>query len=355
MGAALPVRGDVTSVELRRLARLEADGRVACRILALANALDGMSREQAAKQAGMDRQTLRDWVIRFNAEGMDGLRDRPRSGRPAFLDEGQMAAFKALVLRGPNPERDGVSSWTAKDLCRIIENRFGVSYSGNGMLDLLHGLGLSWQKTRPIHPQANPKAQQAFKKNFPALIAEIKAAHPEVRGLEIWFLDEARIGQIGRTCRRWFEKGIRPRGRRDLRHEAVYLFGAVCPDRDHGVALVLPEVSTAAMQAMLDELATAVAPGAHAVVILDRAGWHTAKELSIPTNLTPVFLPPYSPELNAIERVWLYLRERFLSHRLWPTYDDILAACCAAWTRLRGEPGRFRSLCSFDWLTSVTT
>jgi putative transposase len=186
-------------------------------------------------------------------------------------------------------------------------------------------------------------------------MAEIKAAHPEAHGLEVWFLDEARVGQTGRTCRRWFEKGIRPRGRRDLRHEAVYLFGAVCPERDHGVALVLPEVSTAAMQAMLDELATAVTPGAHAVVILDRAGWHTAKELSIPANLTPVFLPPYSPELNAIERVWLYLRERFLSHRLWPTYDDILDACCAAWTRLRSEPGRIRSLCSFEWLAPVTT
>jgi transposase len=74
------------------------------------------------------------------------------------------------------------------------------------------------------------------------------------------------------------------------------------------VALVLPEVSTAAMQAMLDELAAAVTPGTHAVVILDRAGWHTANELTIPANLTPVFLPPYSPELNAIERVWLYLR-----------------------------------------------
>ena len=186
-------------------------------------------------------------------------------------------------------------------------------------------------------------------------MAEIATAHPEAQGLELWFLDEARVGQTGRTCRRWFEKGIRPRGRRDLRHEAVYLFGAVCPERDHGVALVLSEVSTAAMQAMLDELALAVTPGTHAVVILDRAGWHTAKELSIPANLTPVFLPPYSPELNAIERVWLYLRERFLSHRLWPTYDDILDACCLAWTRLRSEPGRIRSLCSFDWLTSVTT
>jgi hypothetical protein len=103
-------------------------------------------------------------------------------------------------------------------------------------------------------------------------MAEIKATHPEARDLEVWFLDEARVGQTGRTCRRWFEKGIRPRGRRDLRHEAVYLFGAVCPERDHGVALVLPEVSAAAMQAMLDELAPAVTPGTHAVVILDRAG-----------------------------------------------------------------------------------
>ena len=167
MGAALAVRGDIATEELRRLARLEDDGRVACRLLALANALDGMSREQAAKQAGMGRQTLRDWVIRFNVEGVEGLRDRPRSGRPPFLGEGQMAAFKALVLRGPDPERDGVSSWTAKDLCRMVQDRFGVSYSENGMLDLLHGLGLSWQKTRPVHPQANPKAQQAFKKTSP--------------------------------------------------------------------------------------------------------------------------------------------------------------------------------------------
>jgi putative transposase len=167
MGAALAVRGDIATEELRRLARLEDDGRVACRLLALANALDGMSREQAAKQAGMGRQTLRDWVIRFNVEGVEGQRDRPRSGRPPFLGEGQMAAFKALVLRGPDPERDGVSSWTAKDLCRIVLDRFGVSYSENGMLDLLHGLGLSWQKTRPVHPQANPKAQQAFKKTSP--------------------------------------------------------------------------------------------------------------------------------------------------------------------------------------------
>jgi hypothetical protein len=146
---------------------------------------------------------------------------------------------------------------------------------------------------------------------------------------------------------------MRPRGLRDLRHQAVYLLGAVCPGRDAGVALVLPAVSAAAMQAMLDELGQAVAPGAHAVVLMDRAGWHIAKELAVPANLTPLFLPPYSPELNAIERVWLYLRERFLSHRRWPTSDDILDACCDAWNALVNETGRIRSLCALDWATTV--
>ena len=164
MGAALPVRGDIPAAELRRLARLEGDGRVACRLLALANALDGMSRERAAKQAGMDRQTLRDWVVRFNAEGVGGVRDRPRSGRPPFLREGQMAAFKALVLRGPTPERDGLSSWTAKDLCRLAEKRFGVTYSENGMLDLCTGLISPGRRPDRSIRKPTPRRQQAFKK-----------------------------------------------------------------------------------------------------------------------------------------------------------------------------------------------
>ena len=119
------------------------------------------------------------------------------------------------------------------------------------------------------------------------------------------------------------------------------------------MALVLPMVGAAAMQAMLDELSQAARPDAHAVVLMDRAGWHIAKELTVPDNLTPLFLPAYSPELNAIERVWLDLRERFLSHRFWRTHDDILEACCAAWNALLAEPGRIRSLTAFNWATSV--
>ena len=165
MGAAVPIRDEIPAEELRRWARQESDGRVACRLLGLANVVDGMSREGAARQAGMDRQTLRDWVIRFNAEGVEGLRERPGSGRPPWLGGGQLAAFKALVRRGPDPARDGVSTWRAKDLCRMVEQRFGVRYAENGMLRLLHDLGLSWQKTRALHPEADRAAQARFKKN----------------------------------------------------------------------------------------------------------------------------------------------------------------------------------------------
>jgi transposase len=164
MGAAVPIRTDIEAAELRRLARREADGRVASRLLGLANVLDGMSREAAARAAGMDRQTLRDWVLRFNAEGMAGLHDQPRPGRPTRMTEGQQAAFKAIVLRGPDPEHDGVSSWRIIDLCRIAQERFGVVYREGGMLRLVRSLDLSWQKVRPCHPKADKAAQERFKR-----------------------------------------------------------------------------------------------------------------------------------------------------------------------------------------------
>ena len=101
-------------------------------------------------------------------KGVEGLRDRPRPGRPCALDEGRQAALKALVLRGPKLERDGCVAWRARDLCALVERRFGVRYGESGMLRLLKGLDLSWQKTRPVHPEADPKAQERFKKPCPA-------------------------------------------------------------------------------------------------------------------------------------------------------------------------------------------
>jgi transposase len=161
---AVPIATERTPAELRAMARRERDGRVSARLLALASALDGMSRDEAARAAGMDRPTLRDWVRRYNAQGVEGLRDRPRPGRPCALDEGRQAALKALILKGPKLERDGRVAWRARDLRELVERRFGARYSESGVRRLLHGLDLSWQKARPIHPEADPKAQERFNK-----------------------------------------------------------------------------------------------------------------------------------------------------------------------------------------------
>src|SRR5690349_10031019 len=126
MPAPLPIRPDRDPTELRRLARRERHGRVSACLLALANALDGLPREAAARLAGMTGQTLGDWVHRYNAEGVEGLRERPRPGRPCALDEGQQAALKALVLRGPTLERDGCVAWRARNLCALVERLFGT-------------------------------------------------------------------------------------------------------------------------------------------------------------------------------------------------------------------------------------
>jgi transposase len=146
MPSALAIRTDRDAAELRRLARRECRGRVSARLLALANALDGLPREEAARLAGMTGQTLGDWVHRYNEEDVEGLRDRPRSGRPCALDESQQAALKALVLRGPDLKKDGCVAWRARDLCDVVERRFGVRYREAGMLRLLKSLDLSGRR-----------------------------------------------------------------------------------------------------------------------------------------------------------------------------------------------------------------
>ena len=152
-------------------------------------------------------------------------------------------------------------------------------------------------------------------------------------------------------CHRWWLRGQRPPGLVDQRHTFAYVFAAVEPTAGRDFCLVLPEVSTAAMNVFLARFAATLAANEHAVMVLDGAGWHTSHDLAVPDNLTLLRLPPYSPELNPVERVWLYLRERYLSHRLHASYEAILDAVCAAWRQI--TPERLRSLCSYPWLQQV--
>ena len=167
--------------------------------------------------------------------------------------------------------------------------------------------------------------------------------------MEIWFQDEMRLGQKNGIVRRWARRGTRPRQPADQRYESAYLFGAICPSRGTGAALAMPYADTEAMQLHLEEISRAVARGSHAVLLLDRAGWHTTGNLLVPKNVTLIFLPSRAPELNPVENIWQYLRQTWLSARVFDTYEAVVEAACEAWNKLLAQPATITSIGLRDW------
>ena len=179
-------------------------------------------------------------------------------------------------------------------------------------------------------------------------MAEIEGGLPPGTPIEIWWQDEARIGQKNKITRRWAKRGTRPVAPKDQRTRSAYIFGAICPARGVGAALVLPKCNTAAMTLHLREIATAVAPGAHGVIIVDQAGWHFSKALQIPGNITLLPLPSKSPELNPVENLWQFMRTtgcRTRSSNPTPTSSTTAASLGTASSISRGE------LCPSDYET----
>jgi DDE superfamily endonuclease len=174
-------------------------------------------------------------------------------------------------------------------------------------------------------------------------------AKGEARGkpVEIWFADEARVGQKNKITRRWARRGTRPSAPKDQRTQAAYIFGAICPAQGKGAGLVLPRCTSEGMSLHLAEIGQAVAPGAHALV--DRAGWHQSRRLVIPANITLVPLPAKAPELNPVENVWQFMRENWLSNRSFTSYADLLNHCCDAWNRLVDQPWLIMSIRLRNW------
>ena len=157
-------RRDFTAADLRSAARRCKDTRQARRLLAIGSVLDGASREDAARTAGMDRQTLRDWVHRYNADGIDGLLDKPRSGRPPQLEEAQLRKLDAMVEKGPDVAVHKVVRWRCVDLKEVIKERFDVEISERHVGRILKERGYSRLSVRPRHPKADEATQSAFKK-----------------------------------------------------------------------------------------------------------------------------------------------------------------------------------------------
>jgi hypothetical protein len=178
-------------------------------------------------------------------------------------------------------------------------------------------------------------------------LAQIQATLPPGAPIEVWFQDEMRVGQKNKLTYRWARKGSRSRAVHDQRTQSTYLFGAVCPERGTGSGLVLP--TNRAMQLHLDAIAPQVAPAAHAILLLDRAGWHGAKALKVPRDISLMPLPARAPELNPQENIWQFMRQNWLSNRVFASYDDVVDHCCYAWNTLLHQPWKIMSIAQRDW------
>jgi len=181
-------------------------------------------------------------------------------------------------------------------------------------------------------------------------VESIRAAHPDKR-IEVWFEDEARFGQQGTLTRVWAKKGSRPRAVRQTQYDYLYVLGAVCPGTGQSVGLLAPHLDTAMVNHFFEQFAQELGADVHAVLVWDQAGYHTAKALKVPPNVSLIALPPYSPELNPVENLWHYLRSHHWSNRCHQDYDDLTKAATHAWRHACLNADLMKTVCAVPYLT----
>jgi putative transposase len=205
----------------------------------------------------------------------------------------------------------------------------------------------SCRRARAITPRR--KARSRISKKFSVVLETIARDRGlDPTDIDVWFGDEARIGQKNKITPRWARRDSRPSAPSDQRTTSIYIFGAICPKEGKAVGLILPWCDTAMMNLHLAAISADITPGRHAALLLDQAGWHLSAQLAVPANITIVPLPPKCPELNAPENVWQFMREDWLSDRVFQDLDDLVDHCCYAWNQLArishsDRPGGARS------------
>lgn len=171
--------------------------------------------------------------------------------------------------------------------------------------------------------------------------------------VQVWFQDEARFGQQGTLTRQWALQGTRPAGWRQTQYEYLYVFGAACPQTGQTVGLLAPYLNTDTVNVFFQQFEKEVDPDVHVFMIWDQAGFHTSQKVKVPKNVTIIPLPPYSPQLNPIEKLWQYFRLHHWSNRIYDGYDHLREAACMAWQKVCLNPSKVKSICRAKYIESA--
>ena len=294
----------------------------------------------------MMNKQLEAGVRRFVNYDYEGLIEKKGRGKKPRLPKEKEDDFKD-ALDDLHEDKNG-GRVSVEDIQKILEEKFDCNYGRSGVYTLLDRINVVWISGRSKHPKHSQDAIENFKETFPEELLEIKEKLNNNK-IEVWWQDESRVGQQGNLSRVWAVKGTRPRVVRQRQFLNTYIFGACCPDKDKGCALILPECPTGMMQLHLEEISRSVEDGFHAIVIIDRASWHTTEALNIPQNISLLPLPLYSPELNPMEQIWQKIKSDSLTNTTFKNYDNIIEKCAKAWNSFYDKDGNIKELCSRAW------
>jgi len=332
MARAIALRSDFNPAELRRLARRSRDAAQARRLQTLAAIYDGGTLGDGAARPcdPTDRPRLGGALRRRGA----GRAVRPQGARPeAAADRRTPPGLGRAARPGTDPgdpRRGALAAVRSRPLAVGGVPRLGLDANVDPG-GAHHGLPEALGPAEPSRPGG--RRHRDVQKNFHATLAGI--AREQDLGLdaiEICFVEEAGVGQKNGITGRCARRGTKPAAPQDQRYASVYIFGAICPQKGKGAALVLPFCNTAAMKLHLAEISALVHPGRHALLLLDQAGWHLTGDVTVPPNITLLPLPPKSPELNVLENAWQFIRDNWISNRVFRDQDDMVDHCCHHWT-----------------------
>jgi transposase len=322
-----------TLEELQGLTKALTKKRIWLRYQAIVLAKQGHSAPAIAQALGCSRRAVQTWVARYNQGGVPALQERPHTGRTPRLAGPDLLRFQERLEAGPKP-KDGVCILRCRDLRRILEEEFGVR------LNLM---------PRPQHEQANPEVQEFFKEIVVEQIDAIAEAHPE-KEVCTYFQDEARFGQKGTITRVWARRGSRPRAVQQTGFTSLYVLAAVCAATGAMSALIMPALNTEVVNLFLEQFSRELPAGVHAVLIWDGAGFHTGLDVVVPSNVSLIQLPPYSPELNPVENLWHYLRAHHWSNRPYRDYDELQEEAVRSLCVVRQDTETIKTVCNAPYI-----
>ena len=334
--------------QLPDLAQATPQKRLWRRIQTVVLAKQGWTAQDIADALGCSLKAVKNWVAQYNRAGIPALHERTRRGRPPLLDPQEDPRWKQRLDAPPRPE-DGVCTLRGLDIRRILEQEFGVLMSLQAVYDLLHRFGFSSLMPRPQHEAANPEVQEFFKEIVVEPIDAIAEAHPD-QEIRTSFQDEARFGQKGTITRVWAPKGSRPRAVRQIRSTSLYVLVAVCISTGASSALIMPELNADVLNLFLEQMSRGLPAGVHAVLICDGAGFHTSGDLEVPSNISVILLPPYSPELNPVENLWHYLRAHHWSNRAYQDYDELESEAAQSLCTVCFDREKLKGICHAEYV-----